>query len=295
MGEHRSPLTKDTSMLIGQITDIHIGFDPGNPDEFNRQRVDDVLARLADNPTPPDLLLATGDLTDKGDEDSYRILAEMFAACPWPVYPCMGNHDIRSAFLDYFPGLADDNGFIQYEVATGPIRLLIIDTLEEGRHGGAFCDLRAEWLHQRLTEQPEVPTYIVMHHPPFESGIEWMTTDPREPWVERFARAIAGADQLHGLICGHLHRSLTVQWQGLTAAVCSSTAPQVSLDLRPIDVNLPDNRPMIVAEDPAYALHYWNNSHLVSYFERAGARDVLASFDQRMQPLVTELKAERPN
>lgn len=282
-------------MLIGQITDIHIGFDPGNPDEFNRQRARDVIERLKSNPSVPDMLLATGDLTDKGDDDSYAALAELFATCPWPVYPCMGNHDARDAFLRHFPGYADPNGFIQYEVATGPIRLLIIDTLEEGRHGGAFCDLRADWLKRKLREQPETPTYVVMHHPPFESGIEWMTTDPREPWVERFASAIAGADQLHGLICGHLHRSLTVQWQGLTVAVCSSTAPQVSLDLRPIDADVPDNRAMIVAEDPAYALHYWNGSHVVSYFERSGPKQVLASYDSRMQPLIVALRNERPD
>ena len=112
--------------------------------------------------------------------------------------------------------------------------------------------------------------------------------------MARFSAAISDTPQLLGLICGHLHRSLTLQWQGLTVAVCSSTAPQVSLDLRTIDVDKPDNRAMIVAEDPAYALHYWNGAQLVSYFDRAGRQDVLASYDARMQGLVTQLIGERP-
>ena len=35
-------------MLIAQITDIHLGFDPDDPAEFNRRRLDQVL-QLVDN------------------------------------------------------------------------------------------------------------------------------------------------------------------------------------------------------------------------------------------------------
>ncbi len=282
-------------MLVAQITDIHFGFDPDNPDEFNSQRLTQVKAKLESGPNRPDLLLATGDLTDKGDPASYARFRDAIATFPYPVLPLMGNHDLRESFRDYFPGYADENGFIQYVHRIGPLRLIMVDTLEEGRHGGAFCVDRAAWLKARLAEDRDVPTYIVMHHPPVESGIEWMTTAPDEPWVDRFANAIAGAPQLKGLICGHLHRSLTMQWNSLTVAVCSSVAPQVSLDLRPIDVDNPDNRAMIVAEDPAYALHHWNGEALVSFFDRAGPTDVLANYDYRMQGLVTELLGERPN
>ena len=100
---------------------------------------------------------------------------------------------------------------------------------------------------------------------------------------------------MRGLICGHLHRSVTIAWEGMTVAVCSSTAPQVSLDLRPIDPDHPDNRPMIVAEDPAYALHRWNGRDLVSFYDHAGAHTMLAKYDAGMQPLVRELLGERPD
>ncbi len=281
-------------MLLAQITDLHIGFDAVNVDEFNRLRLDQVIARLTGGPNVPDVLLATGDLTDRGDAASYARLREVLDVVPWPVLPCVGNHDVREAFVECFPGFADANGFIQYDRCFGDLRLVVIDTLEEGRHGGAFCDVRARWLTDALAQHRDMPTYIVMHHPPFDCGIAWMTTDSGEPWVERFAEAISGATQLRGLICGHLHRSLTAQWRGLTAAVCSSTAPQVSLDLRPIDVGTPDGRPMIVAEDPAYALHHWNGSELVSYFDRASNDQVLASYNDGMQLLIRHLLSERP-
>lgn len=280
-------------MIIAQITDIHLGFDPDTPDEFNRQRLDRILARLDTGPNRPVALLATGDLTDKGDPESYARLAEALAGRDWAIIPCVGNHDVRMHFSAHFPGLTDEQGFIQYVRDIGPLRLIVVDTLEEGQHGGAFCEARAGWLAARLAESRDRPTYIVMHHPPFDSGIAWMAAGPQEAWVQRFAAAIYDAPQLKGLICGHLHRAVTVQWHGLTVAVCSSSAPQVALDLNPINPVLPDGRAMIVAEDPAYALHHWNGDQLVSYFHQIGHDEVLASYDARMQPLVSHLMAER--
>ena len=282
-------------MLIAQITDIHIGFDPDNPAEYNRKRLDEVLDVLIEGPNRPDLLLATGDITDRGDDDSYRRLVTAFSRCPFPVWPSVGNHDLRDNFHARFPGFDDGNGFVQYAIDLPELRLMTIDTLEEGRHGGAFCERRAAWLDAELAKDRTKPTYIIMHHPPVESGIEWMNTDPNEPWVKAFTEVVRRHPQVRGLICGHLHRSVTVAWEGRTIAICSSTAPQVSLDLRPIDENHPDDRPMIVAEDPAYALHRWNGRELVSFYDHAGAHTMLAKYDERLQPLVRELKAERPS
>ena len=281
-------------MLIAQITDTHIGFDPDDPDEFNRRRLDAVLDRLVRGPNRPDLLIATGDLADHGDAGSYGRLRGLFARCPFPVWPSVGNHDRRDAFHACFPGLDDGNGFVQYAVDLPGLRLVTIDTLEEGRHGGAFCARRAAWLDAELAREAEMPTYIVMHHPPVESGIEWMNTHPGEPWVAAFADVVRRHAQVRGLICGHLHRAVTVAWEGRAVAVCASTAPQVSLDLRPIDAERPDGRAMIVAEDPAYALHRWNGRELVSFHDRVDAPPTLARYDAGMQPLVRALKAERP-
>jgi 3',5'-cyclic-AMP phosphodiesterase len=281
-------------MLIAQVTDIHLGFDPDNPTEFNRRRLDQVIRVLTAMSPQPDLLLATGDLVDRGDRDSYRRLRNALSICPFPVWPCMGNHDVRENFAAEFPEIPVVDSFVQYEIDAGEVRFLVIDTLEEGRHGGAFCDVRARWLRDRLAEQPDRDTMIVMHHPPVDVGIEWMATQEDEPWVGRFADAIAGQAQVKGIISGHLHRPISVAWRGTTVMVCPSTAPQVALDLSPIDPERPDNRAMIIADPPAYALHKWNGRELVSHFDTAEDHVMLAKFDATMQPLVQTLMAERP-
>lgn len=282
-------------MLIAQVTDIHLGFEPGNPAEFNRERLDQVLKQIREMNPKPDLLLATGDLTEFGDSDSYRRLKNAFKQVDCPVLPMVGNHDLRASFAEWFPDVPLADGFVQYVVDADPLRIILIDTLEEGRHGGAFCEVRAAWLTARLDENLSSPTVIVMHHPPVEVGIVWMNTRPEEDWVTRFRGCVEGRQNIVAIICGHLHRAIATQWQGTTIAICPATAPQVALDMSPIDPDKPDNRPMIIADPPAFALHWWNGSELITHFETAGAHVMLAQFDNSMQDLVRGLLAERPS
>jgi 3',5'-cyclic-AMP phosphodiesterase len=281
-------------MLIGQVTDIHLGFEPDNPNEFNRKRLDQVLDRLAGLSTPLDMLLATGDLVDRGDSESYRQLRSAFDACDFPVWPCLGNHDNRATFRSWYPEIPTSDGFVQYEVETDSLRILVLDTLEEGRHGGSFCNVRANWLTSKLAEKPDQATLIVMHHPPVEAGLEWMNTHHDEPWVERFSAAVAGHRQVTNIVCGHVHRPISVGWRGTNIAICPSTAPQVALDLAPLNVDEPDGRSMIIADPPAFALHWWNQRELISHFDTAEDHIVLARFDFKMQGLVKSLMGERP-
>ncbi|QTD55383.1 phosphodiesterase [Parasphingorhabdus cellanae] len=281
-------------MLLAQVTDIHLGFDPDNPSEFNRKRLDQALKALCEMTPRPDALLATGDLVDRGDQDSYMRLEDAFSDLPFPVYMCLGNHDLRAPFQKQFPDVPTAGGFVQYEVDDGPLRLLFLDTLEEGRHGGAFCDVRAKWLADRLSEKQDKPTLLILHHPPVESGIAWMNTDPREPWVSTLADTIKGHNQVKGMITGHLHRNISTSFEGTSLSICASTAPQVAFDLEPIDPENPDGRNMIVADPPAIALHWWNGKQLVSHFETAEEHVMLARYDENLQPLVRALLAERP-
>lgn len=282
-------------MLIAQITDIHLGFEPNSPGEFNRQRLDRVVGELRNMVPQPDMLLATGDLIDRGDRGSYERLREALASLPFPVYYALGNHDERANFAAVFPEAEFHGGFLHYAIETPSLRLLVLDTLEEGRHGGAFCEARAAWLTAQLDAQPERKTLIVQHHPPIEVGIAWMNTDPAEPWVARLAACLRGRTNVIGLVCGHIHRAVTAHWEDLVVATCPSTAPQIALDFRPIDPGVPDRRPLIVADPPAYALHWWNGRELVTHWQTAEDHAVLARFDANLQDMIQHMLAERPS
>jgi 3',5'-cyclic AMP phosphodiesterase CpdA len=281
-------------MLIAQITDIHLGFEPNNPAEFNRKRLDQTLRHLADLKPRPDLLLVTGDLADTGDDSvSYKRLRGALAHFPIPSYFCLGNHDSRPAFRRYFPEVPQADGFIQYALDDHPLRILVLDTLEDGRHGGGFCEVRAAWLAARLAEAPERPTLVALHHPPIDTGLSWMSESEDAGWIRRLHAIVSARTNIVGLVAGHLHRPITARWAGTTISVCASIAPGVALDLLPIDKDKPDGRPMIVADPPGYALHLWTGTTLISHQDTADDHTVLARFEPALQPLVQLLKAER--
>jgi 3',5'-cyclic AMP phosphodiesterase CpdA len=280
-------------LLIAQITDVHIGFDPDDPDELNMQRLRAVIDRLVAGPNRPDLLLMSGDLTEWGDAASYARLAETVRACPFPTWAMAGNHDDRAALLAAFPQTPSAEGFVHYALEFDGLRLIVLDTLEPGRHGGAFCEARVAWLRAQLAADTATPTLIAMHHPPFESGITWLDCAAGEPWIARFAAAIAGFPQIRGIIAGHLHRMIHTVWNGIAMTVCKSTAPPVALDLSPIDPDAPDLRELITDEAPGYALHRWDGQRLITHCESAAAHTALARFDDALQPMIKGMMAER--
>jgi hypothetical protein len=120
-----------------------------------------------------------------------------------------------------------------------------------------------------------------------------MTENPDAEWVRRLEDIVSSHMNIVAVIAGHLHRPVVTQWAGTTLAVCPSTAPQVALDLDAIDSERPDGRPMIVADPPYYALHWWNGRSLVSHFDTAADHNVLATYGPKLQPLVRMLLEEK--
>lgn len=282
-------------MLIAQLTDIHIGFDPdAKPEELNRIRFRATLDRVLSSPNKPDLLVLSGDLTDHGDAESFAKIAAHLRAVLCPVLPLVGNHDTREELLAAFPDTPVEDGFVHYVVEREGLRIICLDTFEPGRHGGAFCDRRRDWLQGKLEEGAGSPCVIFMHHPPVVSGIDWMDPAPDEEWIANFAAAVRGHDgAIQSIHCGHLHRRLHTSFNGIPLGVTPSVAPLVALDLRDIDPNRADNRALITTEPPSYALHYWNGQQLVTHYESCDDWDVLAHYGEHLKPMIREMFAER--
>lgn len=282
-------------MLIAQLTDIHIGFDPeARPEELNRTRFRAALTRVFETPNAPDLLVLSGDLTDHGDPESFARIAALLKDVPCPILPLVGNHDTREELLRAFPDCPQADGFIQYVVERDGLAIFCLDTLEPGRHGGAFCAARRDWLRARLAELSGRPVLIFMHHPPVVSGIDWMDPAPDEDWIVNFAAAVAGnEDRILAIHCGHLHRPLAARFRGIALAVTPSVAPLVALDLSPIDPDRADDRDLITTEPPSYALHRWDGIDLVTHYETVSDWQVLASFGEHLKPMIREMFAER--
>jgi len=283
-----------SGFLIAHVTDLHIGFDEDNPHELNVRRLNLVIDQLMAMRPKPLALIASGDLTDKGDVDSYRHMVALVGRWDAPVIWAVGNHDDRTNFRIVLPSLPDDgHGFVQYETEVGGLRVIVLDTLDPGRHGGMMCAKRIGWLEARLAEKKRLPTVIVLHHPPVDTGIDWMSALSGERWVRRLEKAIAPAKQVVGILAGHVHRNMAATFAGKPLTVVSSTAPPLALDLDGIDPSDPDDRPLILGDAPAFGLHYWNGERLLSHFDIAGPRNVLATYDSNLQPMISHFISER--
>src|SRR5262249_35404947 len=160
-------------MLIAQITDTHISTSDSANDRVFRtpEHLERAVAHLNGLDPRPDVVLATGDLVERGEPVEYARLRSILDRLTMPLYVVPGNHDCREhlarAFADrgYLPG----SGFLQYTVESWPVRLIGLDTNVPGEPGGRLCAERLGWLEARLAEAPSRPTVVFMHHPPFRT------------------------------------------------------------------------------------------------------------------------------
>jgi 3',5'-cyclic-AMP phosphodiesterase len=242
-------------MLVAQITDLHVALPGSRLDVSYRtaEHLERAVAHLLALDPRPDAVVCTGDLVDEGGPEEYERLCALLEPLPMPVYVVPGNHDhrenLRAAFAGrgYLPG----DGFLCYAAEVGPLRLLGLDTHIPGESGGLLCDERLAWLDARLGEEPDRPTLVLQHHPPFASGIRPMDRMGLEG-ADGLARVIARHRQVERILCGHIHRPIVRRFAGTIASTCPSTAHQIELSLGP------SSRLAIVTEPPACALHVWD-------------------------------------
>ena len=259
-------------MLIAQISDTHIS----TPDSRNDRdfRTVEHLARAVvhlNSLSPrPDLAIATGDLVERGQVEEYERLRDILAPLDMPLYLIPGNHDDRANLVRSFDQhhyLPRDGGFLQYVVEDWPVRLVALDTLIPGESGGRLCAERLHWLDARLAEAPDRATLVLMHHPPFKTGIRKMDEMGLDG-IGALETVIRRHPQVERIVCGHLHRAITRRFAGTVACTSPSTAHQIALDLG----GMP--RLATVMEPPACLLHLWlgHGEGLVSHVSVIGDR-----------------------
>lgn len=256
-------------MLIAHLSDPHV-----RPEGKLYQGVVDsnaqfaaAIAHMNTLDPRPDLVLLSGDLVDHGHADEYRMLARLLAALEMPVLAIPGNHDEREAFKTAFTGQSwlPASGPINYVADDhGPVRIVALDVTLPGLHHGVVSEEGAAWLDRVLSAEPARPTIVMMHQPPFDTGIPYM--DPyscREG--HRLAAVLARHPQVERLLCGHVHRVMQMRFGGTTLCTAPSTTTAIALQLRP------DAKPASHIEPPAMLLHHWQEgTGLITHFVPIG-------------------------
>ena len=249
-------------MLIAQITDTHVTL----AGELAYGRVDTAgmlkrcVGELMRLDPRPELIVHTGDLVDHGLAGEYAHLRAILAPLPAPLLAIPGNHDARQTMREAFAadGYLPREGFLQFEVERGGLRFIGLDTLVPGDGAGELCGERLAWLDATLSRRPDLPTLVLMHHPPFLTGIAHMDRLGLAG-REAFAELVCRHAQIEAILCGHVHRPIQARVGGRTAIIAPSPAHQIALDLRP------EGPSVFRLEPPGYMLHRWQDRQLVSF------------------------------
>lgn len=243
------------AVLIAQISDLHIK--AGG--KLSYRQVDTLgalrkaISRLNSLSPRPDAVVITGDLVDFGNQEEYQTLQVALGALEIPYWLMVGNHDDRQAVRKVFAGqteLFQHHEFIQWEAECGPLRLLALDSTVPGEPQGELCAGRLNWLEEKLEEQPSRATLVMLHHPPFISGIEHMDRQ-RLQNPQQLATVLEKHSQVERVLCGHLHRSMHVAFAGTVACSAPGVSHQVALDLHP------DGPAHFCLEPAGFLLHRW--------------------------------------
>ena len=241
-------------MLIAQISDLHL-----RPEGQLYQGLVDsntmaaaAIRQLGSLDPAPDLVLISGDLVDEGAPAEYATVKRMLAEIRPPVLALPGNHDDREAFRACFASEAHvpQEGALHFAVDRGPLRILGLDVTVPGAHHGEMSDAACTWLEQTLATAPQRPTVIMLHHPPFLSGIPYIDAYPCRHG-ERLAAIVARHAQVERILCGHIHRFMQLRFGGTMLVTAPSTTTAIALRLKP------DAEPASFVEPPAMLLHHW--------------------------------------
>jgi len=218
-------------LLVAQISDTHILVpDADHPAALLRS---DCLRRtVADvNQQQPDAVIFTGDTVQHGQAEEYAQLRELLAPLEAPLYLVPGNRDdknqMRTAFSDcgYLPATGE---FLHYTIEDYDARLVGIDSTLVGERKGRFCEKRQAWLDGTLSEQPDRPTLLFIHHPPFDVGDHYVRGYRRPQEVKALERIVNRHPQVMGLLCGHVHWPVERDWAGTEARIM----PSIAVDVR---------------------------------------------------------------
>ena len=216
-------------MKIIQITDTHLsGVDRGNVYGLNpAYRLKRAIKSINQFHADAAFIVITGDLADVASVGAYEILSKIIKKSKVPVYPILGNHDMRKPFNSAFPEY-DDGGFVQYVKEIEGRAFLFLDTLVEGERYGELCEKRLKWFKKALVKYRKQPLYIFMHHHPVDSGLYEMDVEADFRSKEAFWTLVDKRKNIKHITFGHLHRIMHVSRGTLSMHATRSTTFQVS-------------------------------------------------------------------
>ena len=203
----------------------------------------------------PDVVIHTGDIVHNGSDEEYLVASSLLKKLKPPLFVVPGNRDVRfnlrKAFPTEFYDKLDDR-FVQYVIECFPVRILMLDTVNLGGNKGEFCLERINNLKMITEKKSSKPTFVFMHHPPFET---LKCPDPFQfqdnENMLRLRIELSRVKNLKYIFCGHVHRFES----GCVETIPVSCVPSIATDLRWGKYSFHQK------DRPLYQLHKFHSDH----------------------------------
>lgn len=214
-------------MRLAHVSDLHLlppgGISPGkgtSPEDLARAVADDLASISAGI----DLVVISGDLTEKADAASFGAFEEIFAAIGLPVVIVPGNHDGPAGFHGYAQTSRTFAGWniTNRTVDIAEFRFLGLDTCIERTTEGALDDAGLALVEQELARDSDSRLVIVMHHPPLVLGLAQFDGFCRLENGERLLQMLQSASSPTIVLSGHVHRPYTARQGNISCFVAGS-------------------------------------------------------------------------
>jgi 3',5'-cyclic AMP phosphodiesterase CpdA len=254
-------------VLLAQLSDLHVGAAWEGNDPL--PRLERAIAAVRALPNPVDAVLVSGDLTDDGSEENYRLARRLLDSFEVPVYVLPGNHDDRARIRQAFDLPGDGDEPVDYTAEVGELRLVVLDSSVPGQDPGGFDSEQLRRLDAELDRESERPTILAMHHPPLTTGVpEWDAINLVASERRALAEVVARHPQLRAIVGGHLHRVAASALAGCPVLSAPSTYLQGYPDFQPEHF---EGEEMGLVGPPGYALHVLLGDELSSQVEMLGS------------------------
>ncbi|MQY24776.1 metallophosphoesterase [Nocardia aurantia] len=242
-------------ILLAQLSDTHFDLH-----ERNAERVEAVMAYLADLPRRPDAILVTGDITDTGERGQYeQARTALLADLEMRFMP--GNHDDRAGLREVLLREPPTTGPLNQALRLPGVTVALLDSTVPGRSDGELSAGTLAWLADMLRDTPAADAVLVaLHHPPLP--MYSTVVDPiRLTNPEPLERLVAADDRIVGVISGHMHAMGTTLFGGRPLVVAPSVA---SLIGGVWEVARPGQVPIDYGPDPSILLHVIEDRRLTT-------------------------------
>lgn len=271
------------------FSDLHIlpEIDGGFLDQRPAAKFREAVATVRRMERRPAFFVISGDLSHRGEPESYATLRELLReldAFDVPVLLGLGNHDSRAAFRQVMLGEdgADDGRTYDHSAIIGGLQVIMLDTSRPGLVHGVLDDAQLAWLDGELGRPAPEGRIVVMHHPPAPNPVLALGDGFMLHGAERLGAVLRDRGVI-ALLSGHIHIATAMNFYGIP----SITAPSVAYTVDPTSrdvINALDGSGFMVG-------HVRAGHAILGAVIQPGPQNVVHRYDPRDPEAVEKLRA----